>query len=344
LLPENIIDQHQEENPLTTNTFNKGEVRVILRDQNLNVLRDTGWQPNQVTYYGAQRAMYADGPGYIHISSSTATPQPDWTALPTVMSDAALGTTGAGIERGDHPSELNNWTTWSQYGARIYSGADTIRLIGMTQTGSNTNLMAACTLTTPVIKAADNIVDVYHRKYQKYDTSIKTGVVNFRGEDFNVRQTLARLERARSGWNGTGVYTSTTIYGWKYTLLSEVRYDDGTYNDGREVGYLYTDPSADGQSGDYPDYLDDEVLCSAAGPGSRGYQAVFEIQDANDVFDPANGGCTLVRWVIHGYLPSKPAVLVEYTKVSDGTSGLWKDETEQVTVGYTAQTNTWDGV
>jgi len=164
----------------------KGEVRCILRDENLNVVKDTGWENNIITDTGLTRFGSQNWYNYMHIGSNgTAAAFTDnsliqWLAYSNNNLTAAYTRAGA-------PNYEFSSTIGKRFNVGV--GTGTVRELGLSDFQTNANMSIRCVLGTPIPKAVDQALDVYHRLTVYPNLSDITGQVTIESElyDYTLR-------------------------------------------------------------------------------------------------------------------------------------------------------------
>jgi hypothetical protein len=140
-----------------------GEARCILYDLNENVRLDTGWGPNLITDNGLDNLRLTSSPfarRYIGSGSTPATVSQ--TSMQTFLAQSNAAGAGGGVRSGILGGpDYEYWEILStRFGAGL--GTGTVAEIGMGASTDNTgdNIFNRVVLGTPIIKGAENILDV----------------------------------------------------------------------------------------------------------------------------------------------------------------------------------------
>lgn len=189
----------------------KGEVRAILRDENLKVVRDTGWAPNIVTDTGMVNfGKVAAGNGswynYTHIGSSGTAP---------AVTDSTLGgwlaysNVSLPFTYGPTPS-APNYEYSSIIGRRFNAGVGTgtVREIGLSNATTNQYMAIRTLLGTPIVKAADQVLDAYHRLTVYPNLNDITGQTTIEGQLYDY--TLRPWRLPDTGYEAHRIFSFST--------------------------------------------------------------------------------------------------------------------------------------
>lgn len=333
LAPERVVDQFSDHKPFHPKASIRGEIKLVLRDLNGRYLTETPWEPNLITDYGVQLLMTSGSPQtgwlYKHIGSSAIAPVYSQTALTDWMAVSAYGAQ-AGTMSNEEAMASNDYTAWWQEAHRVSGGAGTIRQIGISGANTNQDMIIVAQVTTPLAKTIDQVVDVYHRFYQQYDTTDQTGVVNIAGDDFNYTAGMYRLEYTASrsariacrpyGGYDNHFYSNVKLredgdhraWGFIGDGLGSVESDDGD----NAVGFVY-----------------DHSNIATLGYSSVTVYANVGLTECNVPGSVANNGIKGLLLQFQSDETLKVGLFVALSKVSDGT-GLFKDDTQTLRFYY----------
>jgi len=182
-----------------------GEFRVILRDLQERVLYDSGWRHNLILDQGLDRIANASIATYGHIGSSS---------TPAAVTDTTLGSELARSNSSDPnfyyqdpipagpPDYYNYKTQYFRFNAGV--GTGTVREVGCGTT-PDTLIDVRHVLGTPIVKAAQNVLDVYYRYSAYPDLTDDVGQVtldgvlyDYTGRAADVGLSSYQLEDGRS--------------------------------------------------------------------------------------------------------------------------------------------------
>lgn len=325
IAPERVVDQFSEHKPFHPRMQAWGEVKLVLRDLNGRFLTETPWGPNLLTNTGVSNRLSAGTStsswNHAHISSD---------ATPPLTTDSSLagwmgsGTALDGTKANELPTALNSYTAWVQEAWRIYGGTGTIQKIGISGSSSNSGMIIIAPVTVPLAKTADQVVDVYHRMHQQYDTTDQAGVVNIAGDDFNYKAGMYRLEQATGE---SARLAAVPFSGYNTYYYSNVKLRE----DGDHTAWGLMGDGLGTYDDDYADNADTFVYDTST-IASLGYGSVTVVCDVgltscNTIGSPAYNGIKGIFFQANSSDLHKIGMFVSLSKISDGT-GLFKDETQ----------------
>lgn len=161
----------------------RGEVRCVLRDLMGNELLDTGWQPNLITNNGLVNMGETGQWGFrLIIGSSAAAPVITNTSVGSYLADKQIT-----FEQNNVPV-APNYEIWMIAKARFNAGegTGTVREIAAHPSAGtiNTDISTHALLAAPIVKANDQILDVYYRMYRYPDLVDRTGTIMIEGVSY----------------------------------------------------------------------------------------------------------------------------------------------------------------
>lgn len=178
-----------------------GEFRLILRNCMGGVVQDTGWFHNLITNYGLNYGFHATWYSYIHLGSSNAAPDFTQSALINWLGYNNPGSiTGVAAVNSGSPLYYGIQTIGKRFDAGNATG--TIREVGLGTNTGNYNMCVRSLVSPEVVKAADQVLDVYYRMTAYPDLSDQTGVANIGGIDYNYTSRISTCQE----FGAFGVY------------------------------------------------------------------------------------------------------------------------------------------
>lgn len=286
-------------------------------DLNMRPVLDTGWTPNVITNLGLERLSVGSIGAYMHIGSNS---------TPASFTDTSLGTWVARTSGGGRLNTINPTAPLYEFGqqrkGRYDPGVATgwVREMGLSLSNiDNPSDMHIRALLNPAVdKGVDNYLDVYHRMWSYPDLNRNTVqlVLAFDGETYDCTVGLCDVDNtyyAQSPYDGhlltadsfgaqgadglaeaipPGITDSSNT--WSNTSGAQNTWPYG-------LGYLANGGSAPAPWGDRYFYL--------------------PLDNAN--FTHGLAGLTAA------YIPHTAASFFKFTRVSDRTKGIPKDETRR---------------
>lgn len=169
----------------------KGEIRAILRDENLNQVYDSGWAPNILTETGRRNlGEPALGTGswfnYIHIGENGTAPTISDNSLLQWLGYSSVALTQT-WQAGGAPDYWMSDVSGKRFNVGVATG--TIREVGLSNSSNNQYMSIRTLLPAPIVKGADQALDVYHRFTMYPPTADVTGQVTIEGAlyDYTIR-------------------------------------------------------------------------------------------------------------------------------------------------------------
>lgn len=294
----------------------KAEVRLKLLDINGNLKHDTGWFPNLITNRGLIQMGFGTSASYwannLLIGSNNTAPAFTDNSLYGYLAEAALGQESAQVPVGP------NWELSNIFKARFNAGVGTgtIRELGAQYSGeaNNNNISTRAIVSPDVVKAADQILDVYYRFYRYPDLVDRTGVIDISGTNYNYIVRGAHF----SDYGGLGSYNLHLANGplgvnTSYSVTIATSNEITTYDTGPSGGI--TDP-----------------WCTSCWFISASGSSVTPYNDWgwNWAIDRALGNIRVIKWRERGHNSSaQRGWQMRLGKVSDD-SALTKDNTMEM--------------
>ena len=203
LLPK-YTDVYNKE-PITVHQEHSGEIRMILREMDETVVYDSGWFSNLITDRGLVTMGESSSWALVcNLGSSSTAPAFTDTALYAWMGEAQMGSPVYSLIP-IAPNYEYSITKNCRFNVGVATG--TIREIGFNShlDTQNTNMGVRALVSPPVVKAANQVLDVYYKMTSWPDTVDRTGTVMIGGINYNY------TTRARSLLETAGI---TTLNSW----------------------------------------------------------------------------------------------------------------------------------
>lgn len=169
----------------------KGEIRAILRDENLNQVYDSGWAPNILTETGRRNlGSPALGTGswfnYMHVGENATTPTISDNSLLQWLASSSVALTQT-WQQGGAPDYWMSDVIGKRFNVGVATG--TIREVGISNSSSNQYMAIRTLLPAPIVKGADQALDVYHRFTMYPPIADVTGQATIEGAlyDYTIR-------------------------------------------------------------------------------------------------------------------------------------------------------------
>jgi len=290
-----------------------GEFRCILRNSMGDPVYDTGWFHNLVTNTGLANMHTQNWFGNLHIGASASAP---------AFTDSTLGSwlakhsTSLGYTEGPGPV-APNYEYYATHGWRFNAGVGTgtVAELGLSWQATNVSMCIRALVTPSVVKAVDQVLDVYYR-FKLWPSLVDVvGVIPINGEDYDY---ILR-----------GKHLNTNDYQRPFTALRWPT--DGsyihTYQD--NIAALTSGPSvATGSGGSnnaetYAGIIVGSGSDAGAGTGYIDTQYRYHLDESNSV-----GGVRSVS--LRGPTAvSNKGIQCQFDRVSDGAKIL-KDNTKEL--------------
>lgn len=160
-----------------------GEFRCILRNSMGGIVQDTGWFSNLVTNTGLANMHTQNWFSYFHIGASSTAPA---FTNSTLGSWLAVHSVGLGDTESGTPV-APNYEYWTTRGNRFNAGVGTgtIAELGISWSSTNTNMCIRALVSPTIVKAADQVLDVYYRFKLWPSLADVAGVVSIAGQNYN---------------------------------------------------------------------------------------------------------------------------------------------------------------
>lgn len=194
----------------------EGEIRLILRDENENVVYDSGWFHNLITNQGLWNMGNGSGLTWAQrcvVGSDATAPAFTDTALYGYMASDQMGSNFVSL----YPVAPNyEFSSTQNCRFELGEAIGTIREIGF-QSGTdpdNTLLSVRALVSPPVVKTGSQILDVYYRFKRWPEISDVTGSVMIKGEsyDYIVRGSYyANADPSLNAFSNLGIGSSAVI-------------------------------------------------------------------------------------------------------------------------------------
>jgi len=223
---EDLYNKH----PLGFSMGVGGAVRMVLRNSMGGMVRDTGWIPNTVTNYAMTTGFSTTNWGtYIHLGSDNTPPVYSNTTLGNWL---GVGTTIANIHSNlGAPSYAGFTTKTARFDTGVATG--TIRECGVGPGTSNTNMCIRQIIDPPIVKAADQVLDVSYIFYIFWDYTVKTSTVVVGSDTYDTYAhpgSLDELENTMTKFicNGTSYVHNASGGSSLGTVLTTLAEDNPT--------------------------------------------------------------------------------------------------------------------
>jgi len=160
-----------------------GEFRCILRNSMGGIVQDTDWFPNLITNTGLANMHTQSWFNNLHIGASSTAP-----AFTNSTLGSWLAVASSLLSQTEGPGPVApNYEYYTTRGWRFNAGVGTgtVAELGISWSSTNVNMCIRALVSPTIVKAADQVLDVYYRFKLWPNLSDVVGVVPIAGDNYN---------------------------------------------------------------------------------------------------------------------------------------------------------------
>lgn len=163
----------------------RGEFKCILYNADGSIAQETDWEDNLITNNGLIKFGndYYSGAWYSNVYVGTGTTPPAFT---DISLEAQIGSQGNGSDEGNSGTAIPpDYERWGLRRWRLAAGNGTGTITEMGVGNGASDLFSRIVLGTPIVKAADQILDIYYKFWMYPDRTDYTGQVVIKGVTYD---------------------------------------------------------------------------------------------------------------------------------------------------------------
>jgi hypothetical protein len=172
----------------------RGEYKFILRNEDGSIAQETDWQDNLITDNGLFRFGhdYFTGTWYSNVYVGTGTTPP---AITDTQLEAQIGSQGNGSNGLQSGTAIApDYERWEIRTWRLAAGNGTGTITEAGVGNGSTDLFSRIVLTTPIVKGATQVLDIYWKFWMYPDRTDYTGQVVIKGVTYNWSMKAINLD------------------------------------------------------------------------------------------------------------------------------------------------------
>jgi hypothetical protein len=226
-----------------------GEFRLILRDENLKAVYDSGWGDNTILDAGLDNIGLVNVFTYWHIGDSSAAVAEAQTGLQGWLASSTTQVGSTTSAYGGSPNYEQIKTVTRRFIAGV--GTGTIREVGAGSNVANDVGFYARHLVSPeIVKGVDNVLDVAYRHtmWPPLVDVAQSGILTMDGEVFDTLLRAANVDKtsyngamtAPIGLSIAGGSNNRRVYDGDIGIITEVPTGNNTTSVGTRTNLVYT--------------------------------------------------------------------------------------------------------